>query len=96
MLADSATELRATLTLPDTSDGRDVRELVRTGVFRGFSLEFRASTEDWSGDRRMISKATLQGFAVVDDPAYVGATVHEKREAEERMYERQARGTRDP
>ena len=36
-LTDSATELRARIELPDTQDGRDVRELVRLGVLRGLS-----------------------------------------------------------
>ena len=84
-LSDSNAELRASLNLPDTTDGRDVTELVRTGVLRGFSVEFRATDEDWSGDLRTINKAVLRGFAVCDDPAYAGATVSEAREAEHRM-----------
>ena len=84
-LVDSDTELRARVNLPDTSDGRDVAELVRTGVLRGFSVEFKSTAEDWTGELRTINKAVLRGFAICADPAYAGATVSEAREAEQRM-----------
>ena len=84
-LTDSATELRARIELPDTSDGRDVRELIKRGVLRGLSAEFRARRESWEGSERTIHEADLVGLAVVDRGAYAGATVAEVREAIEHL-----------
>ena len=81
-LTDSATELRAKIELPDTVDGRDVRELVRLGVLRGLSAEFRTVRDQWQGSERTIHEAQLVGLAVVDQPAYLGAGI-EAREAVE-------------
>ena len=79
-LTDGADALRARLTLPDTVDGRDVRELVKAGVLRGFSAEFRAIAEDWpSPETRIITEAELGGIAVVDDPAHEGSIIEEVR-----------------
>ena len=70
-LSDSPTELRAELTLPTTRDGEDVAELVRQGVLRGFSIEFRAKVDRIeTGNTRVIESAELRGLSVVDDPAY--------------------------
>ena len=82
-LTDSASELRARIELPDTVDGRDVRELVRLGVLRGLSAEFRTLKDQWEGSERTIHEAQLVGLAVVDRGAYSGATVAEVREAAE-------------
>ncbi len=81
-LTDSASELRARIELPDTVDGRDVRELVRLGVLRGLSAEFRTVRDQWQGSERTIHEAQLVGLAVVDQPAYLGAGI-EAREAVE-------------
>ncbi len=81
-LTDSATELRARIELPDTQDGRDVRELVRLGVLRGLSAEFRTVKDAWQGSERTIHEARLMGLAIVDVPAYAGAGI-EAREAVE-------------
>lgn len=88
VLTDATDALRARIELPDTTDGRDVRELVRTGVLRGLSAEFRAIEETWEGDTRTIRAATLTGLAVVDRPAYGGASITEAREALEYLTER--------
>ena len=85
-LTDGPTELRASITLPDTQDGRDVLTLVRRGVLRGLSAEFRAIREEWAGNLRTIREAVLVGVGVVDSPQYAGATVAEIRE--NCMYER--------
>ena len=79
-LTDSATELRARIELPDTQDGRDVRELVKLGILRGLSAEFRTLKDAWEGTERTIHQAQLTGLAVVDQPAYLGAGI-EAREA---------------
>lgn len=82
VLTDSATELRARIELPDTVDGRDVRELVRRGILRGLSAEFRTLKDEWEGSQRTIHEAALTGLAIVDVPAYAGAGI-EAREAVE-------------
>ena len=70
-LSDSPTELRAELTLPTTRDGEDVAELVRQGVLRGFSIEFRATRDRIEGGNvRVVERAELRALSVVDDPAY--------------------------
>ena len=69
-LMDSATELRAAATLPETTLADDAVELIRRGVFRGLSIEFRSLKERDAGGVRVIEKALLSGIAVVDRPAY--------------------------
>ena len=79
-ITDTGAEVRALLTLPDTSEARDVKALVQAGVLTGFSAEFRASAEDWpAADRRVIRDAVLTGLAVVDDPAHESALIAEVR-----------------
>lgn len=80
-LRDGPDALRARIDLPDTADGRDAQELIRRGVFRGLSVEFRAIRDSWQGRERTIHEAELSGLAIVDRPAYAGATVAEIREA---------------
>ena len=81
-LTDSATELRARIELPATQDGKDVRELVKLGILRGLSAEFRTLKDAWEGTERTIHQAQLTGLAIVDVPAYLGAGI-EAREAVE-------------
>lgn len=79
-LADGPAELRATLTLPDTADGRDVRALIDSAVLRGLSAEFRAVRDEWpSPSERVIHEAELRGLAVVDDPGHESALIEEVR-----------------
>ena len=79
-LTDTQTELRAKVSLPNTSHGNDARELIANGVLRGFSLEFRAVEEDWQGNLRTIKRAQVTGFGIVDRPAYAGSTIEEIRQ----------------
>ena len=81
-LTDSASALRARIELPDTADGRDTRELVKRGILRGLSAEFRAIRDTWEASERTIQEAVLSGLAVVDSGAYAGATLTEVRELE--------------
>lgn len=69
-LADSAAELRASLTLPNTRDGADAAELLRTRILRGWSVEFRATREKVEAGTRIIEAAELRGLGLVDEPAY--------------------------
>ena len=79
-LEDTPTAIKARVGLPDTNEGRDTRELVRSGVLRGFSVEFRAIRDTWTGTHRVVEEAMLYGIAVVAQPAYEGAVLTEGRE----------------
>ena len=61
--------------LPDTADARDTLTLVKAGVLRGLSVEFRAIAERFEQGVRIISEAVLTGLAIVDKPAYSESTV---------------------
>ena len=67
--------VEAELTLPDTVYGREARELVAANILRGFSVEFRAIKEAWEGKTRIIKRAALVGFALVDRPAYPASQI---------------------
>ena len=79
VLTDSAAELRAVLTLPDTQLGRDVRELVSGEVLRGFSLEMNVARDQWAGTDRTILEARMTGLGLVDDPAHTDSLIAEVR-----------------
>ena len=81
-LTNNATQLRISFDPPATTEGRDVAELIRTGVLTGFSMEFRANREtfDMATKRRTIHEAELRGIAIVDDPAHTGALIDEIRQ----------------
>ena len=72
----SPTELKLSADLPDTQTGREAITLVRSGVLRGFSVEFRALKE-YVKDRVVhVADAVLVGVALVDKPAYPSAQVN--------------------
>ena len=75
MLEDSAAALTMTATLPNTRDADDTLTLVRSGVLRGLSIEFKALAERMGGTTRIIERARLGGLAVVDTPAYPESSV---------------------
>lgn len=80
VLENSETELRADIKLPDTVDGRDTYTLVKEGVLKGFSAEFRVKRDTWPDARtRIIHEAVLWGIGVVDDPGHTGAIIDEVR-----------------
>ena len=74
-LSDGADALELRAKLPNTRDADDAIELVRQGVLRGLSVEFRATRERRDGGVRVIERAVLLGVGLVDTPAYPGATV---------------------
>lgn len=90
-LTDDAEALRMAAKMPDTADGRDALTLVRQGVLRGLSVEFRAITERLEGGVRIVEKAILTGLGLVDRAAY-GQSVVEARELE--IIEDRQRGRR--
>ena len=60
--------------LPDTSAGRDAAREVREGLFRGFSIEFRAVRQAYRDGVRYIQEAGLFAVGLVDSPSYAGST----------------------
>ena len=83
---DKALTLRAEL--PETRDADDCLALLRGGVLRGLSVEFRADAERIEGDVRVVERATLHAVAVVDKPAYGDsvAAARDKRTARTRPW----------
>ena len=70
VLTDGPDALRMEATLPGTRDADDALELVRRGVLRGLSVEFRNLRDSWSGNLRTVHQARLGGIGLVDRPAY--------------------------
>ena len=70
VLTDSAERLAVRAELPATRDADDALELVKTGVLRGWSVEFNPTREAQEGDLRRIQRADLSGLGLVDRPAY--------------------------
>ena len=70
IIEDSSTELKLRADLPDTEPAREAITLVRSGVLRGFSIEFRALRE-YVKDRVVhVAEGRLFGISLVDRPAY--------------------------
>ena len=61
--------------LPDTSAGRDAAAEIRSGLFRGLSVEFKNAQQTIVGGVRRITSAVLTGAAIVDAGSYEAATV---------------------
>ena len=61
--------------LPDTAAGRDAAVEVRSGLFVGPSVEFRAKRQRYTGGVRHVTAALLTGAGLVDDPSYKGSRV---------------------
>ena len=70
-LRDGPDGLRATVTLPDTIDGRRVSARVDAGELTAFSAAFQAIDEDRPApERRIVRRARLVGLALVDRPEH--------------------------
>ena len=74
-LVDTAEALRVFAPLPETREAEDALRLVRAGVLRGLSLEFRAGDAPIMDGVRTIRRAGLLGLGLVDTPAYDGSIV---------------------
>ena len=85
-LVDTHSELRLSAQIVDTTDGNDALALVRAGLVRGFSVEFKPKEvryEKKKGEKSttlVIEKAELVGIALVDRPAYRQAKVNPRSE----------------
>lgn len=64
-----------------TRQGDDALAMVRSGLLRGASVEFRAERDAWEGDLRRVQRATLVGIALADRPAYPGALIEARTQA---------------
>ena len=64
--------LKVTATLPDTTLGRDIAELVRTGVVDSMSFGFSVKRDSWSqdGQTRYLEDVSLWEVSLVSTPAY--------------------------
>ena len=71
----SDSEVRVSIQLPDSIQGRSAAADVRAGVFRALSVEFHAEKETRRDGLRVIQRARLVGAGLVDSGAYAGATV---------------------
>ena len=71
-LSEDARGLKVTATLPDTTLGRDIAELVRTGVVDSMSFGFSVKRDSWSqdGQTRYLEDVSLYEVSLVSTPAY--------------------------
>lgn len=73
-LSTDARGLKFSLILPDTTTGRDVRELVRSGILGGVSFGFTVKKDKWdvvNGERiRTLEEVELFEISPTANPAY--------------------------
>ena len=72
VVTDTAEALRFEAEIPAYRG--DVQDMLKRRILRGVSVEMVVDEESWTGDRREIIKARLPGLALVDRPAYSGAS----------------------
>lgn len=85
---DTPERMKYELSLPDTTTGRDTATELMEGLLTGSSLEFRSieDTVNEDSQHRVISKAQLFGFGIVDEPAYPGSVAQMRSWNEYSMY----------
>ena len=83
-LVDTHERLALRAELPVTQEADDALALVRAGVLRGLSVEFRAVAERIEGGVRVIERAILSAVGLVDTPAYPASEVEARRRRDER------------
>ena len=74
--------------IPRTTAGADCEAEIRSGLFKGLSIEFRAVKQTIVGGVRRITEAVLTGAGLVDSGSYAGATVEARAEAARREGDR--------
>ena len=64
--------LKVTATLPNTTLGNDIAELVRSGVIDAMSFGFSVKKDSWSqdGQTRYLEDVSLYEVSLVSTPAY--------------------------
>ena len=80
-ITDSAESLSFDAKIANTRAGDDALELVRTGILRGASVEFRTKEDAWEGNVRRILSATLRGIGLADRPSYPSSLVEARTQA---------------
>ena len=78
-LDDSEKSLDIRAELPRTTEADNVLELVKAGVLRGLSIEFKALQERQESQVRVIQRALLGGVGVVDSGAYPSSRLEARR-----------------
>ena len=82
-----AGELVIDQALPDTAAGRDAAAEIRSGLFRGLSVSFKASRQAFAGGVRRIQSAALTAIGLVDTPSYdAPVEVRQRREGRRRVW----------
>lgn len=81
-LTDTATEMRADLRLPDTTDGRDTYTNFKEGIIRGISPEFLPVKSAVQNGVLVRQQAKLLRIGLVDKGAYPDSKLVEARAAE--------------
>lgn len=73
-MTEDSTGLKVRATLPNTTLGKDIAELVRTGVVDSMSFGFSVKKDSWSqnGSTRFLEDVTLYEVSLVSTPAYEG------------------------
>jgi len=75
-LEETAQGLQFRLQLPDTTIGRDLRELAQRGDLGGVSFGFHAIKDSWEGELRTLHEVELHEISIVQSfPAYTDTTV---------------------
>ena len=89
-ITDTDERMVATLTLPSTTHGQNVKEEIsdERKLLRGLSIEFLTSTDeyDYKRDHRKVVKGRMFGFGIVDRPAYPDSVAQVKRAQEYRQH----------
>lgn len=89
-LMEDSRGLHFDLTVPNTSYGRDILELVERGDAGGMSFGFVAVEERWDGDHRTLASVDLKEISVVSAfPAY-GNTIVQARSRPPQLFPRVA------
>ena len=78
-------EVRIDQQLPETQAGREAAIEIRQGLFKGLSVEFRATAQTIVLGVRRISAALLVGAGLVDVPSFSQATVEARAKVEKDM-----------
>ena len=78
-LRDAPDSLSVRAVLPRTAAADDALELVRSGVFRGLSVEMHVQEESRESGVRVVQRAALVGLGVVDRPAYSQSEIEARR-----------------
>jgi len=73
-LSEDERGLKVVATLPSTSRGNDIREMVKTGLIDSMSFGFSVKKDSWSSDgsTRTLQDVTLYEVSLVTAPAYEG------------------------